>query len=79
MKIWSLFSYPYFIPNLSYFISFAEHKHKYLEKCISGLLCPYNESQTSPVLIWTPLTFSKNIFFCILQNKESHTGLEQHE
>jgi len=49
------------------------------------LFCPYNESQWGLVLFWSKIiviVWAKtvlSILFCVLQKKESHTGVERHE
>ncbi len=85
MKFMSSFTHPQIVPNLYECICSAEHKGRYSEECekqsISGA------PLTSIVfffLLWKSMVpqnslvtnFLQNIFLCVRQNKEIHTGLE---
>ncbi len=85
MKIMSSFTHPQVVPNLYECLCYAEHKERYSEECrkqsSSGV--PF----TSIVFCFLPwmsmvpqnsLVTNKrqNIFLCVRQNKEIHTGLE---
>jgi len=57
-------------------LSSVRHKTRYFWNgccCFCFCLCSYNGSQLSQIT-----TFFK-IYFCVLQKKERHTGLEQHQ
>ncbi len=60
------------IPNLYFFLSAVEHK-RYFEKCLQQKI-QWKSMATVNCLVTDIL---QNIFFCVQQKKETHTGLEQ--
>ncbi len=79
---------PQVFPNLYECVCSAEHKGRYSEE--SGKQSSSGEPLTSIVffLLWKSMVpqfnsldtnFLKNIFLCVQQNKDIHTGLEQLE
>ncbi len=81
MKILSSFTHPQVVPNLYECLCSAEHKGRYSEECGK------QSSSGTPVfffLQWKSMApqnslvtnFLQNIFLCVRQNKEIHTGLE---
>ncbi len=63
------------------FLCSVEHKRRYLEECWFPLnsivfFCPMEVIENWNCLVTSILS---DIFFYVQQNKESHTGLEQHE
>ncbi len=84
MKILS-FTHPQVVPNLYEFLCSAGHKGRYSEEC--GKQSSSGAPLTSIVfffLLWKSMVpqnslvtnFLQNIFLCVQQNKEIHTGLE---
>ncbi len=79
MKILSSFTHPQVVPNLYECLCFAEHKGRYSEECGKQ-----SSSGVFFVLLWKSMVpqnslvtnFLENIFLCVQQNKEIHTGLE---
>ncbi len=85
MIILSSFTHPQVIPNLYEWLCSAEHKGRYSEEC--GKQSSFGAPLTSIVfifLIWMSMipqnslvtNFLQNIFLCVQQNKDIHTGLE---
>ncbi len=85
MKILSSFTHPQVVPNLYECLCSAEHIGRYFEEC--GKQSRSGAPLTSIVfvfLIWKSMVpqnslitiFLQNIFLCVRQNKEIHTGLE---
>ncbi len=85
MKILSSFTHPQVVPNLYERLCSAEHKGRYSEEC--GKQSSSGAPLTSIVfffLLWKSMVpqnslvtnFLQNIFLCVQQNKEMHTGLE---
>ncbi len=85
MKIVSSFSHPQVVPNLYECLCSAEHKGRYSEEC--GKQSSSGAPLTSIVfifLLWKSMVpqnslvtnFLQNIFLCVRQNKDIHTGLE---
>ncbi len=85
MKILSSFTHPQLVPNLYGCLCSAEHKGRYSEEC--GKQSSSGAPLTSIVfffLLWKSMVpqnslvtnFLQNIFLCVRQNKEMHTGLE---
>ncbi len=85
MKILSEFANPQVVPNLYECLCSAERKGRYSEEC--GKQSSSGAPLTSIVfvfLLWKSLVpqnslvtnFLQNIFFCVRQNKDIHTGLE---
>ncbi len=85
MKILSSFTHPQVVPNLYECLSSAEHKGRYSEEC--GKQSSSGAPLTSIVFffqLWKSMVpqnslvtnFLQNIFLCVWQNKEIHTGLE---
>ncbi len=83
MKILS-FTHPQVVPNLYECLCSAEHKGRYSEECEK------QSSSGAPVfffLLWKSMVpqnslitnFLQNIFLCVQQNKDIHTGLERLE
>ncbi len=82
MKILSSFTHPQVVPNLCS----AEHKGRYSEEC--GTKSSSGEPLTSVEFFSHPTmesmvpqnslvtNFLQNIFLCVRQNKDIHTGLE---
>lgn len=60
------------ITNPHDFLSYAEHKRRYLEKCLCVHIMEVGQNSLVDNIL-------QNIFFCVLQRNESYTGLEQHE
>ncbi len=79
MKILSSFTPPQVVPNLYECLCSAEHKGRYSEECgtidlhsiffflLWKSMVPQNSLVTN---------FLQNIFLCVQQNKDIHTGLE---
>ncbi len=85
MRILSSFTHPQVVPNLYECLCSAEHKGRYSEEC--GKQSSSGAPLTSIVfffLLWKSMVpqnslvtnFLQNIFLCVQQNKEIHTGLE---
>ncbi len=85
MKILSPFTHPQVVPNLYECLCSAEHKGRYSEEC--GKQSSSGAPLTSIVfffLLWKSMVpqnslitnFLQNIFLCVQQNKDIHTGLE---
>ncbi len=85
MKILSSFTHPQVVPNLYECLCSAEHKGRYSEEC--GKQSSSGAPLTSIVfffLLWKSMVpqnnlvtnFLQNIFLCVQQNKDIHTGLE---
>ncbi len=85
MKMLSSFTHPQVVPNLYEFLCSAEYKGRYSEECEK------QSSSGAPLtsivfvfLLWKSMlpqnglvtNFRQNIFLCVRQNKDSHTGLE---
>ncbi len=88
MKILSSFTHPQVVPNLYECLCSAEHKGRYSEEW--GKQSSSGAPLTSIVffpLLWKSMVpqnslvtnFLQNIFLCVQQNKDIHTGLEQLE
>ncbi len=88
MKILSSFTHPRVVPNLYECVCSAEHKGRYSEEC--GKQSSSGAPLTSIVfffLLWKSMVpqnslvtnFIQNIFLCVQQNKDIHTGLERLE
>ncbi len=85
MKILSSFTHPQVVPNLYECLCSAEHKGRYSDECgkqsSSGALLT---SIFFFFLLWKSMVpqnslvtnFLQNIFLCVRQNKDIHTGLE---
>ncbi len=84
MKILSSFTHPQVVPDLYEFCS-AEHKVRYSEEC--GKQSSFGAPLTSIVFFFPIMevngapkslvtNFLQNMFLCVQQNKEIHTGLE---
>ncbi len=89
IKILSSFTHPEVVPNLYECLCSAEHKGRYSEKSVnqssSGApLTSIVSLGKKNVLLWKSkvpqnslvTNFLQNIFLCVWQNKEIHTGLE---
>ncbi len=89
MKILSSCTHPQVVPNLYECLCSAEHKERYSEECgkqnSSGapltsivFFFPTMEVNGAPKQPGHKLSsnFLQNIFLCVRQNKEIHTGLE---
>ncbi len=85
MKILSSFTHPQVVPNLYECLCSAEHRGRYSEEC--GNQSSSGAPLTSIVffsLLWKSMVpqnslvtnFLQNIFLCVQQDKEIHTGLE---
>ncbi len=85
MKILSSFTHPQVVPNLYECVCSAEHKGRYSEEC--GKQSSSGAPLTSIVfffLLWKSMVpqnslvtnFLQNIFHCVQQNIDIHTGLE---
>ncbi len=85
IKILSLFTHPQVVPNLYECLCSAENEGRYSEECEK------QSSSGAPltsivffVLLWKSMVpqnslvtnFLQNIFLCVWQNKDIHTGLE---
>ncbi len=81
--ILSSFTHPQVVPNLYEYLCSAEHKGRYSEEC--GKQSSSGAPLTSiSFLLWKSMVpqnslvtnFLQNIFLCVRQNKDIHTGLE---
>jgi len=80
MKIMSSFTRPQVVPNLCEFLSSAEPKRRYFEECSLTLI-------VFIFLLWKSMgsvrcfitNILQNIFFCVQQERATHTGLQQLE
>ncbi len=78
MKFLSLFTHIHVVPNLYEFLSYVEHARRYFKN--AGI-------QTLDETVWTTMKVNRdqqlfvlqNIFFCVQNKIETHTGLERHE
>ncbi len=75
---------PNVIPNLYDFLSFIEHKRRYLKECWKPnyFFHSMDKKQTNNGNQWElkrlVTCIFQNIEFCVLEKKESHTGLKRH-
>ncbi len=79
LKILSSFTLPQVVPDLYECLCSAEHKGRYSEECGEK-----SSSGSIFFLLWKSMVpqnilvtnFLQNIFLCVRQNKDIHTGLE---
>ncbi len=86
MKILSSFTHPHVVPNLYECVCSAEHKGRYSEECRkqSSSGAPLTSIVFLFLLLWKSMVpqnslitnFLQNIFLCVQQDKDIHTGLE---
>jgi len=74
MKILSSFTQLQVVLNLYDFLYYTKNKRRYYEECLFFLLW---KSMGSINCLVTDIL--QNIFFCVQQKKENHTGLKQLE
>ncbi len=82
MKILSSSTHPQVVPNLYECLCSAEHKERYSEECgkqqfwgiidFHRIFFPTMEVPQNSLVT----NFLQNIFLCVRQNKDIHTGLE---
>jgi len=84
MKILSLFIHPQVVAKLYEFLSSAEHKGRYFEEqlqpnsCLVPLTSIVEKKKNTMEVngAKVPIVL-QNIFLCVQQKKETHTGLQQ--
>ncbi len=85
MKILLSFTHPQVVPNLYECVCSAEHKGRYSEKCgkqsssgapLTSILFRFPTMEVNGAPKQPGYKLSSNIFLCVRQNKEIHTGLE---
>jgi len=80
-----LFTHPQVVANLYEFLSSAEHKGRYFEErlepnsCLAPLTSIVEKNNTMEVNGAKVPMVLQNIFLCVQQKKETHTGLQQLE
>jgi len=80
-----LFTHPQVVANLYEFLSSAEHKGRYFEErlepnsCLAPLTSIVEKNNTMEVNGAKVPMVLQNIFHCVQQKKETHTGLQQLE
>ncbi len=82
--ILSSFTHPQVVPNLYEYLCSAEHKERYSEECGKQKFWGTIDFYSIFFLLWKSMVpqnslvtnFLQNIFLCVRQNKDIHTGLE---
>ncbi len=85
MKVLSSFTPPQVVPNLYECLCSAEHKGRYFEESLlPGCFGAPLTSIVGKKILWKSMVpqncsvshILQNIFLCVQQNKDIHTGLE---